>query len=235
MAPSLQDTITQTPPTFESVISQSPNIQPFLTDTASLLTQLDPGIRTLQTTAPPLTEVFRTGTQNLPQTIPFDRELTAFSKTLGRVAVNPAVLGGVGSLSYTAKHLQAPLSFLTPVQSTCNYVTLFLRNIAESASEHVGNAGFLDVLPLTIKDCPGPNLSSSPALLQAVYRASLVHPRRRLRRPAARRSLPEYGVARPAPRVLRRQRGLRAGNALVGNPTATSGSTTEKTTRGGSS
>ncbi len=75
VAPSLQDTISQTPPAFEAVISQSPIIRPFLTDTASLLTQLEPGIKTLRTSAPALTNVFRTGVQNLPATIPFDRRL----------------------------------------------------------------------------------------------------------------------------------------------------------------
>src|ERR1700722_13770115 len=159
VAPSLQDTISNTPPAFEAVISQSPIIRPFLTDTASLLTQFEPGIKTLRTTAPALTDVFRTGTQNLPATIPFDRRLVSFSQTLGRVSNKRAVLEGVNSLSYTTRPLQQPLAFLTPVQSSCNYVTLFLRNIADAMTEHVGNAGFLDVLPLTIRDSPGPNRS----------------------------------------------------------------------------
>ena len=108
VAPSLQATISQTPPTFQSVISQSPVIRPFLTDTASLLTQLDPGIRTLQTTAPPLTEVFRTGAQNLPQTIPFDRQLAAFSKTLGRVATQPGGAAGRQQPLLHGRAAQAP-------------------------------------------------------------------------------------------------------------------------------
>ena len=45
--PSLQETISQTPPTFEATIADSPVIRPFLTDTASLLHQLRPGFATL--------------------------------------------------------------------------------------------------------------------------------------------------------------------------------------------
>jgi virulence factor Mce-like protein len=234
VAPSLQDTISQTPPTFDAVISQSPIIRPFLTDTASLLTQLDPGIRTLQTTAPALTEVFRTGAQNLPQTIPFDRRLASFSKTLGHVSTNPVVLQGVSSLSYTAGQLKQPLSFLTPVQSTCNYVTLFLRNVAESTTEHVGNAGFLDVLPLTIRDSPGPNrhYESQPSSKAYTGPASFT--------PGVGSVGPLHSDPYPNTASPGEVRECSAGNepyhangALVGNPTTNVGIKTEKTTRGG--
>jgi len=237
VAPSLQGTISQTPPAFEAVISQSPIIRPFLTDTASLLTQFEPGIKTLRTSAPVLTDVFRTGAQNLPATIPFDRRLTSFSKTLGHVANEPAVQQGVQSLSYTAKQLQQPLAFLTPVQSTCNYVTLFLRNIAEATTEHVGNAGFLDVLPLTIRDSPGPNRSyeSQPSSKPYTGAASFT--------PGIGSVGPLHSDPYPNTASPGEARECSAGNepyqsgkgALVGNPTTNVGIGTEKTTRGGSS
>jgi virulence factor Mce-like protein len=236
VAPSLQNTISQTPPTFDAVIRQSPIIRPFLTDTASLLTELDPGIRTLQTTAPPLTRVFETGTRNLPQTIPFDRQLATFSKTLGRVATNPVVLQGVGSLSYTAKQLQQPLSFLTPVQSTCNYVTLFLRNLSSATSEHVPNGGILDFVPVATRDNAGQNLGfesqpstkpyPGPAITsQTEGSIGPLH------------SDPYPNTASPG-----QVRECSAGNEpfnpdkiQIGNPPGNVGVKTEKTTRGGSS
>jgi virulence factor Mce-like protein len=237
VAPSLQDTISNTPPAFEAVIKQSPIIRPFLLDTASLFTQLEPGIKTLGTTAPGLTEVFRTGAQNLPATIPFDRQLVSFSKTLGRVANTPAVLAGVDSLSYTTKHLQQPLAFLTPVQSTCNYVTLFLRNISDAMTEHVGNAGFLDVLPLTIRDSPGPNRSyeSQPSSKPYTGPASFA--------PGIGSVGPLHADPYPNTASPGEVKECSAGNepyqggqgALVGNPRTNVGIATEKTTRGGSS
>jgi phospholipid/cholesterol/gamma-HCH transport system substrate-binding protein len=237
VAPSLQDTISRTPPAFESVISQSPIIRPFLTDTASLLTQFEPGIKTLRTSAPVLTDVFRTGVQNLPATIPFDRRLVSFSNTLGRVSNKPAVLEGVNSLSYTTKQLQQPLAFLTPVQSTCNYVTLFLRNIADAMTEHVGNAGFLDVLPLTIRDSPGPNLNyeSQPSSKPYTGGASFT--------PGIGSVGPLHSDPYPNTASPGEVRECSAGNepyqsskgALVGNPTTNVGIGTQKTTRGGSS
>ena len=49
-----------------------------------------------------------------------------------------------------------PLAFLTPAQSTCNYVTLFLRNISSVLSEHVSQGTCLRLVPVTIDDLPGP-------------------------------------------------------------------------------
>jgi virulence factor Mce-like protein len=235
VAPSLQGTISQTPPTFQAVISQSPTIRPFLTDTASLLTQLEPGIETLQTTAPPLTEVFRTGARNLPQTIPFDRRLASFSETVGRVATNPVVLQGVGSLSHTAKQLEQPLSFLTPVQSTCNYVTLFFRNLASATSENVPNGGVLDFVPISIRDSAGPNLNYEGQPSSKPYTG-----------PA--RTSPTIGNVGPlhsdpypntaSPGQVREcsagKEPYRATGPLVGNPPGNVGVATQKTTRGGS-
>ena len=236
VAPSLQGTISQTPPTFRTVIGQSPVIRPFLTDTASLLTQLDPGIRTLRTTAPPLTQVFRTGTQNLPQTIPFDRRLASFSKTLGRVANEPAVLQGVGSLTYTAKHLRRPLAFLTPVQATCNYVTLFLRNLASATSEHVPNGGLLDVFPVAIRDSAGPNLDYQSQPSSKPYTGPS-HNSDTIGNIGPLASDPYPNTASPG-----EVRECSAGNEpydpdkpLVGNPPGNVGISTEKTKRGGSS
>ena len=175
--------------------------------------------------------------RNLPATIPFDRRLVSFSQTLGRVSNKPAVLEGVNSLSYTTKQLQQPLAFLTPVQSTCNYVTLFLRNIADAMTEHVGNAGFIDVLPLTIRDSPGPNLNyeSQPSSKPYTGGASFT--------PGIGSVGPLHSDPYPNTASPGEVRECSAGNepyqsskgALVGNPTTNVGVGTEKTTRGGSS
>ena len=70
--PSLQQTISQTPPTFEATIAETPVIRPFLTDTASLLHQLRPGFATLPQSAPVLADTFAIGTRTLPPTAELD-------------------------------------------------------------------------------------------------------------------------------------------------------------------
>jgi virulence factor Mce-like protein len=237
VAPSLQDTVSSTPPAFEAVIAQSPVIGPFLTDTASQLTQLDPGFKTIETSAPALTNVFRTGVQNLPATIPFDRRLVSLSKTIGRFGQAPAVQQGLNSLSYTALHLQQPLAFLTPVQATCNYVTLFLRNIASATSEHVPNGGFLDFLPLSIRDSPGVNLNYESQPSRKAYTGPVVD-----NDPTTGFTGPLHANPYPNTASPGQTRECAAGNeryngsaALVGNPPGNTGVATEKTTRGGAS
>jgi virulence factor Mce-like protein len=238
VAPSLQDTVSSTPPAFEAVITQAPVIGPFLTDTASLLTQLNPSFKTLETSAPVVTNVFRTGVQNLPATIPFDRRLVSLSKTIGRFGQAPAVQQGLNSLSYTAKHLQQPLAFLTPVQTTCNYVTLFLRNIASATSEHVPNGGFLDFLPLSIRDSPGVNLNYESQQSSKAYTGPVVDndPTTGFTGPLHANPYPNTASPGQTPRECAAGNERYNGSGpLIGNPPGNTGVATEKTTRGGSS
>jgi virulence factor Mce-like protein len=164
--PYLQDLIAQTPPTFETVIDDSPRIQSFLTDTATLLAELRPGIATLPASAPVLADAFAAGTRNLPGTASLDREIVSLSKTLVSYANNPTVQRGLDRLTLTANSLIAPLAFLTPVQSSCNYVTLALRNLASSLSDNIGTGTVLRIVIVAIDDVTGGDAvpSSTPYL-----------------------------------------------------------------------
>lgn len=135
--PFLQDWISQTPPTFSAVINSSPGEQAFLNDTAGLFKELRPGFATLPKSAPVLADAFAAGARNLPRTPALDQRLLSLARKLQSYSENPEVSGGLDRLTLTAKSLRAPLSYLTPVQSSCNYVTLFLRNIASTLSEPV--------------------------------------------------------------------------------------------------
>ena len=131
--PSLQNTISETPPTFEATIANAPVIRPFLTDTAALFAELRPGVATLPQSAPVLAERVR------------HRHAEPAGDGRARPAHGGAVQDARRPTARTrgpagprppdadATQLRPPLAFLTPVQSTCNYVTLFLRNIAERA------------------------------------------------------------------------------------------------------
>jgi len=153
--PFLQDSISQTPPALGAVIDQSPTIDPFLTDTAALLSELRPGFAALPQSAPVLADAFAKGTQTLPGTKTLDQLTVSLAKTLGSYSNNPSVQHGLDRLTLTASSLQSPLAFLTPVQASCNYVTLFLRNIASLLSEHTDQGTFLRFLPIAIDDLPG--------------------------------------------------------------------------------
>ncbi|HXO07813.1 MAG TPA: hypothetical protein VN880_07255, partial [Solirubrobacteraceae bacterium] len=163
--PSLQETISETPPNFEATIAGSPVIRPFLLDTAALLHDFRPGAETLPQSAPVLASAFKIGTRTLPPTAGLDKRTVALSKSVAKYSATPGVQQGLDRLTLTASKLQSPLAFLTPVQASCNYVTLFLRNISSVLSEHVSQGGLLRFVQIAIDDLPG--AESQPS--QKVY------------------------------------------------------------------
>jgi ABC-type transporter Mla subunit MlaD len=153
--PFLQDWISQTPPTFSAVIADSPSERAFLLDTAALFSELRPGFATLNQSAPVLADAFAAGTRNLPGTKELDARLLSLSQRLGAYAQTPAVNSGLDRLTLTVNSLRSPLAFLTPAQTTCNYVSLFLRNIGSTLSEQFGNGTALRFNVVVIDDVLG--------------------------------------------------------------------------------
>ena len=141
--PYLQDWIKETPPTFQAVISDGPQIGSFATDTAQLFADLKPGFATLPTSAPRLAAAFQAGAQTLPGTAQLDRQLVGLSHSLYQFGADSTVQAGLSRLAQTGKSLTKPLQFLAPAQTTCNYVTLFLRNLASSLSDNIGTGSVL--------------------------------------------------------------------------------------------
>src|SRR5581483_9361125 len=116
--PYLQDWISQTPPTFSTVIADSPSEQAFLANTAGLFHDLRPGFATLHLSAPVLADAFAAGARNLPGTKALDARLLSLSRTLQNYSQNPTVSGGLDRVTLTVKSLRHPLAFLTPAQTT---------------------------------------------------------------------------------------------------------------------
>jgi virulence factor Mce-like protein len=154
-SPYLQDAISDSPPAFQTVIDDSGPIGRFAKDTATLFTDLRPGVAALTSSAPLLSAVFVTGARTLPETGRLDSELVSLSHSLGSFSTSAPVLTGVRRLTQTAQSLVRPLDFLTPVQSTCNYATLFLRNIASSLSDPIGTGTVLRFVIISASDAPG--------------------------------------------------------------------------------
>ena len=153
--PFLQDWISQTPPTFQTVIAQAPAIEPFVTDTAALFSELRPGFATLAQSAPVLADAEAAGIRNLPGTTALDQRLTTLAQTLRSFGQNPSVQGGLDRLTLTLNRLQPPLAFLTPAQSVCNYITLSLRNFASSLGDPVATGTRLRFNVVAIDDVLG--------------------------------------------------------------------------------
>jgi ABC-type transporter Mla subunit MlaD len=224
--PSLQQTISETPPMFDATIANAPVIRPFLTDTAALFSELRPGAATLPQSAPVLSSAFAIGTRNLPGTAALDQRTVTLSQNTGSYAQNPSVQQGLDRLTLTLARLGPPLAFLTPVQSTCNYVTLFLRNTQSVLSEHVSQGSLLRFVQIAIDDVPGYESEPSSSAFTGTSTGAASGPLH---------VDPYPNTASPG-----QPRECSAGNepypnkAVLGNPAGNVGVKTEKTTRGNS-
>jgi len=159
--PFIQDTISKGPPTLDTVTAQLPLQRPFLRNLTGFMRELRPGVAVLPRTAPQLADAEEAGARSLPETPAMNRQLEGTFRALDRFASDPLVPPGVHQLTHTFQSLNPTLAFLTPVQTTCNYVTLWLRNISGLLS--VGDANgtwqrFIQVVTPT-----GPNSETGPS------------------------------------------------------------------------
>ena len=225
--PYLQDWITQTPPTFASVIAASPQLSAFALDTAALLRDLRPGFATLPSSAPVLADAFAAGIRNLPGTSLTSELTVRLAKALAAYSANPAVQQGLDRLTLTSSSLGPPLRFLTPVQSSCNYVTLFLRNIASSLSDNVGNGTVLRFVIIAIDQVLGGEaVPSQTPFLSTSAAGGNNHG------PLHVNPYPNTNSPGQTPECAAGNERYSPYQAQIGNPTGNVGLQTEKTTRG---
>ena len=149
--PFIQDSISEGPPTEDVAISDFPKQRPFLRNNAAFFHELQPGVATLPHSAPILANAFQAGTKNLPKTIPVNKELADTFDTLASFSTDPLVQQGVSQLTILSTSLNPTLKFLTPVQTTCNYATLFFRNASSVLSEGDSNGTWqrFTIIPTT--------------------------------------------------------------------------------------
>lgn len=228
--PYLQNWIRQTPPTFQAVVSDGPKIGSFAKDTAQLFAALKPGFATLPTSAPRLAAAFQAGARTLPGTVAFAQETVGLSHALHQFGVDSTVQAGLSRLALTGKSLQQPLGFLAPVQSSCNYMTLFLRNLSSSLSDSIGSGTVLRFVLVAIdNDIAGGEAapSSTPYTSTSTAGGNKHGPLH---------FDPYPNTASPGEPVecSAGKEPFSPNAAVIGNPTKNVGTATEKTTRSGS-
>jgi len=126
--PFIQQTISETPPTLDTLIRTSPRIRSFLGHSATLFADLRPGVRALSENSPTIASALETGAQVLPHTPQLNAQLAPTARTLEAFSLDPAVNGGVTRSTQFFDLLTPTLKFVTPAQSVCNYATLLTRN-----------------------------------------------------------------------------------------------------------
>jgi virulence factor Mce-like protein len=159
--PFIQQTIAKGPQTLDTVTAQLPQQRPFIRNLTGFMRELRPGVAVLPRTAPVLADALTAGAKHLPETPPMNRQLEDTFRALQRFATDPLVPKGVNQLNHTFSSLKPTLAFLTPVQTTCNYITLWLRNIASLLSVGDGNGTWQRFI--IIATPTGPNSETGPS------------------------------------------------------------------------
>ncbi len=220
--PYLQDTIAGAPAALEAATRSLRAQRPFLANSEALFRELRPGARALRAAAPALADALVVGTPTLRRSVALNRRLVPAFEALQRFADDPLVTLGVKDLTATAKVLEPTIAYLTPAQTVCNYVTLFLRNTASLLS--VGGKQGTSQRFTIIATPPGPNNEGQPSSAPANGPgANFLH------------SNPYPNTASPGqPRECEAgNEPFASGRKVIGNPPGKQSATTERTTAAG--
>jgi virulence factor Mce-like protein len=159
--PYLQDSISGGPPALDRATRDFPKQRPFLANSEALFRELRPGARALRDSAQDLAGAVTVGTRTLKRSPAFNKRLEPTFEALQRFAEDPMVSLGIRDLTSTATILTPTLAQLTPVQTECNYATLFFRNVANLLS--VGDQHGTSQRFIIVATPQGPNNEGSPA------------------------------------------------------------------------
>ncbi len=123
-------------PPRQVAINEFPKQRPFLRNNAAFFRELQPGVATLPHSAPILADAFQAGHGEPAQDDSGERGAGGHVRHAGQLLRGPAGgQQGVEQLTLLSSSLNPTLKFITPVQTTCNYATLFFRNAASVLSE----------------------------------------------------------------------------------------------------
>lgn len=133
--PFIQETISETPPTFAVAQRALPAIRPFLDHSAALFADLRPGTRAIGAASPAIASALETGAPVLRDSPRLNRELAPTAASLLAFSGDRTVRAGLDRLRQTTGILGPTLSFVAPAQTVCNYATLLFRNAASLFSQ----------------------------------------------------------------------------------------------------
>lgn len=147
-APSLEQTIEGGPPALRQAIHSLPFEAPFVKKSTEFMRLLRPSARALRTAAAPLGHAFAVGAVNLRAATALNERIAPAVQALRSFANNPVVILGLEDLTQTAQAGNPLVAGLAPAQTTCNYFSLFFRNIASTFSEGAGVGTMARIAPM---------------------------------------------------------------------------------------
>jgi ABC-type transporter Mla subunit MlaD len=159
--PFIQQSIEKGPSGLDTATEVFPKVRPFFDNSAQFFAELQPGTRALRASASDLADAFVTGTTSVRRSVSLNENLTGFLRSLQRFAQDPLVPVALRDLTETIAVLDPTLSYLTPAQTVCNYIGLFMRNASFLLSEGDSNGTWLRFVPIITPQ--GPNNETGPS------------------------------------------------------------------------
>ena len=165
VAPSLQETIVETPPTFAVATDTLPRIRPFLANSAGLFAELRPGIGELSAAAPSIADALEVGTPALRESPKLNRQLAPTAEALQRFNDSAPARAGLARLEQTMDIFAPAIRYIGPSQTVCNYWSILFTNVGSATSLGTDGGRFQRVT--VFEPAEGPNnegsLASAPA------------------------------------------------------------------------
>ena len=148
VTPSIAASIQRGPGALDQAIRSLPYERPYIEQLATFMHRLAPSAAALRAAAPSFGPAIAAGARNLGPARALNDQLTQTLKSLQAFAQDPRVPQGLGDLTQTTVAALPLVSNLAPMQTVCNYPTLFFRNLASTVAEGDGIGTWLRGLPV---------------------------------------------------------------------------------------
>ncbi|MBI5104227.1 MAG: MCE family protein [Solirubrobacterales bacterium] len=159
--PYLQDAISGGPPALDAATRSFPKQRPFLRNSELFFKELRPGAAALGGSARDLADAFEIGTPTLRRSVQLNERLKPLFREIEDFSQDPLVKLGIKDLTTTAKIAKPTIAHIKPVQTTCNYISLWFRNVASLLSE--GDSNGVGQRFIIIAAPQGPNNEGGPS------------------------------------------------------------------------
>jgi ABC-type transporter Mla subunit MlaD len=159
--PFIQETISKGPSTLDVANETLPALRPFFDDSARFFTALRPGTRALAQTSPTIAAALRAGVPALNASPTLNAQLAPTAEALLAFQRAPGVFNGLDLLIDTNNLLNPVIKFIGPAQTTCNYLSLTIRNLASASGEGNGLGNWFNAI--SFEPPEGPNAEATPS------------------------------------------------------------------------
>ncbi|WP_320669174.1 MlaD family protein [Patulibacter defluvii] len=146
--PALEATLERLPPTLVEARTTAVAIRPLLRDARALLRELRPGVAAAPRTARSLHRALVASRPVLRRTPALARDLDRAQSALDRLLARPATAPALGALTRGGDALTSVLREVTPLQTRCNYLGLFLRNASSTFGDGDVNGNWYNLSPV---------------------------------------------------------------------------------------